>query len=121
MTPCIGRVLGRSHYRVPHRMMGRQLRRGRYRRWVYLPLSEAMDKAGLQEVENYVSLHQNTVEQFIDTRPIMDLFLAVKRHPGSLLANMWWEQEGLDLERMRVEDQEAEWEEGEEDTDRAAT
>ena len=39
------------------------------------PLEYGMVEAGLQEVETYVSRRQNTVAQFIVTRPIMDLYL----------------------------------------------
>ena len=35
----------------------------------------------MQEVETYVSCHQNTVAQFIASRPIMDLCLAAVRRP----------------------------------------
>ena len=54
----------------------------------------------LQYVDTYVSLQQNTVAQFIATRPIMDLFLAEERRPGSRVDKWWWEQDGLDLEGM---------------------
>ena len=73
-----------------------------------------MEEAGLQEVEIYVSLRQNTVAQFIDTRPIMDLCLAADRRLWSRLTKYWWDQVGLDLERMLMADQEAERAEGEE-------
>ena len=39
-------------------------------------MADAMAEARLQEVDNYVSCHQNTVTQFIAARPIMDLCLA---------------------------------------------
>ena len=54
-----------------------------------------MAEAGLQEVENYVSRQQNTVAQYIQTRPIIDLCLVTKRRPGPRVAMQWWEQEGL--------------------------
>ena len=38
-----------------------------------------MAEAGMQEVETYISRHQNTVTQFIATRPIMDLCLVAER------------------------------------------
>ena len=79
-----------------------------------------MAEAGLQEVETYVSRRQNTVVQYIVTRPIMDLCLAKNRRPGPIVTMRWWEQEGLDLERMRTADRGAdrtEEEEEEEDTD----
>ena len=80
-----------------------------------------MADTGLQEVDTYVSLHQNTVAQYIATRPIMDLCLAAKRRPGPRVAIWWWEQEGLYLEGMRTAEQEAERTGGEEETDGTET
>ena len=74
MTLRIERVLDGFHYRVAHRMTGQQPRRGRDGGWLYPPMEEAMAEAGLQEVETYVSCHQNTVTQFVATRPIMDVW-----------------------------------------------
>ena len=55
--------------------MGRQPWRGKDGVWTYPPLEDVMVEAGLQEVDTYVSRRQNTVSQFIATRPIMDLSL----------------------------------------------
>ena len=82
MTPHIGRVLGRYHHRVACRLAGRQPRRGREGVWTYPLLEYAMEEAGLKEVETYVSCRQNTVAQFIVTRPIMDLCLETEWRPG---------------------------------------
>ena len=68
--------------------------------WVYPPMEDAMLEAELQELENYVYGHQNTVAQYIATRPIMDLCLAAKRRPGKRVEMQWWEQEVLYLEAM---------------------
>ena len=46
--------------------------------------------------------------QFIDTRPIMDMFLVAYRRPGSQLDKRWWLYYGLDLEGMRTAAWEAE-------------
>ena len=67
-----------------------------------------MEEAKLKEVETYVYCCQNTVVQYIMTRPVMYLFMAAKRGPGPIVKMRWWEQKGLDLERMRTESQEAE-------------
>ena len=80
-----------------------------------------MAEVGLQEVETYISRHQDTVAKFIATRPIMDLCLAAERHPGSQVTNWWWEQDGLDLEGMWAASWEAERMEGEEETDGTVT
>ena len=80
-----------------------------------------MAEARLQEVKTYVSCRQNTFTQFIATRPIMDLCLAVKRRPGPRVAMRWWEQEGMYLEGMQTASREADQMEGEEDTDGTET
>ena len=90
-------VLGAFQHRVSRGLTGRQLRKGQDRGWVYPLLEDAMVEEGLQEVETYVSQLQSTVAQYIATRPIMDLCLAVKRRPGPRVAMRWWEQEGLNL------------------------
>ena len=80
-----------------------------------------MAEEGLQEVDTYISGRQNTMVQYILTRPIMDLCLAAKRRTGPIVKMWWWEQEGLYLEGMRTESREAERSEGEEDTDGTET
>ena len=90
MTPHIGRVLGGFHQRVSHRLTGRQPQRGRGGVWFYPLLEGAMAEAGFLEVETYIYRCQNTVTQFIATRPIMELCLAAERRQGSRAANQWW-------------------------------
>ena len=96
------RVLGGFHQRVTHRMTERQTRKRRDGGWIYPLLEDSIVYVGLQEPETYVYLQQNTVAQCIATKPIMDLCLAAKRRPGPRVAMRWWEQEGLDLEGMRI-------------------
>ena len=45
-----------------------------------------MAEVGLQEVETYISRRQNTMSQYIVTRPIMDLCMAAERSPRPILA-----------------------------------
>ena len=71
-----------------------------------------MEEAGMQEVETYLSRHQNTVAQFIATRPIMDLFLVAERRLGPMISKFWWEQDEVDVEGMGMADQEVERTEG---------
>ena len=61
-----------------------------------------MMEVGLKEVETSVSLRQNIAAQYIVTRPIMVLCLALKWSPGPRVEMRWWEQEGSDLEGMRT-------------------
>ena len=46
-------------------------------------IPEAMSEAKLQEIETYVAHNQNTVAQYIATRPIIDLCLVEGRRPGA--------------------------------------
>ena len=80
------RVLGRFHHRVDRRLTVRQPRKGRDGGWVYHSLEDVMTEAGLQEVYTDVSHRQNTVSQYIATRPIMNLCLVEKRRPGPSVA-----------------------------------
>ena len=80
-----------------------------------------MAEARLQEVKTYVSCRQNTFTQFIATRPIMDLCLAVERRTGSRVFRRWWEQDIMYLEGMQMADWEAERTEGGQDTNRTDT
>ena len=77
MTLRIERVLGVFQHRMARGLMGQKPWRDRDSMWVYQPLAEAMEEAGLQEVETYFSRLQNTVTQFIVTRIIMYLCLSV--------------------------------------------
>ena len=88
---------------------------------MYPTLAESMAEARLQEGDTYVSRRQNTVAQFIVTRPIMDLCLAAERRPGSRVAKRWREQDIMDLDGTRITDQEAKQTEGEEDMDGTET
>ena len=65
------RVMGGFHHRVSLRLTGWQTRKVRYGGWVYPPLEDAMEEAKLKEVETYVYCCQNTVVQYITTRPVM--------------------------------------------------
>ena len=80
-----------------------------------------MLEVSLQEVETYVSHHQNTVSQFISARPIMYLCHAAEWRPGPWVSRRRWEQEGVDVEGMRMADQEEERTDKEEDMDGTAT
>ena len=40
---------------------------------------------------------QNTVAQYIATRPILDLCKAAERKRGARVGMRWWEQAGLEL------------------------
>ena len=41
-----------------------------------------MKEAELEMIETYISNHQKTISQYIETSSILELCLAVERHPG---------------------------------------
>ena len=90
MTLHIGRVLGRFHHQVAHRLTWRKPQRWQEIVWVYPLLEDAITEARLQEVKTYVSRRENTVTHFISPRPIMDLCMPEERRPGSMMAKRWW-------------------------------
>ena len=121
LTPYMKMVLGRLHHRVEHRLTGPKTWKRRDVGWVYPPLEDTMAESGLQEVDTYVSRLHNTVAQFTVTSPIVDLCLSVKQMPGTRVTMRWWEQDGLDLERLWAEAWEAEKTKGDEQMDRKDT
>ena len=53
--------------RVARRMTGQMPRRGRYGKWLYLPLTGATKEAGIVRARTLVLRRQNTVAQFVAT------------------------------------------------------
>ena len=49
-------------------------------------------------IRTSINRRQNTVAQYIATRPILDLCEQATRRPGTRMSRRWWEQAGIDLE-----------------------
>ena len=84
------RVLVGFHHRVALSLTGRQTQKGQDRGWVYPPPEDAMEDAGLQKVDTYVSCRQNTLDEYIATMTIIDLCLVAKQRPGPRVTMQWW-------------------------------
>ena len=52
-------------------------------------------------IRTSITRRQNTVAQYIATRPILDLCKRATRKPGAQVSRQWWEQAGIDLEGVR--------------------
>ena len=63
--------------------------------WVYPPIVVALETVGVDEIGVYIAFRQNTVTQYIATRPIIDLCLMAERKPGLQISRQWWEQPAL--------------------------
>ena len=60
-----------------------------------------MKEAGIVRIRTSILRRQNTVTQFIATRPIVDLCEKAIRRPGAHVPRRWWEQTGLDWNGAR--------------------
>ena len=57
-----------------------------------------MGEAGFEGIRKSVTRRQNTVAQYIETRPIMDICERDTQRPGERVSRRWWEQAGIYLE-----------------------
>ena len=72
------------HHRVARRISGLTAKFNvRSNSWEYPPIEDALSKAGLYTVEEYITRRQNTLAEAIACRPILDLCLESERLPGS--------------------------------------
>ena len=78
--------------RVARLLTGRMPRRGRDEKWMYLPLAGATKEAGIVRARTLVLRRQNTVAQFIATRPILGICKVTERMGGTRVPQQWWEQ-----------------------------
>ena len=70
--------------RVARRLTGRMPRRGRDGKWLYLPLEGATKQAEIVRARTSVLQRQNTVAQFVATRPIMVLCEGTEQRGGDM-------------------------------------
>ena len=83
LTQRMERSLDSFQSRFVRRITWNQPWRQIYGSWYYLPLTEALVEAGLEGIRMSVTRRQNTVAQYIATRPIMDLCERATRRPGA--------------------------------------
>ena len=98
LTPRMERALDSFQQRVARRITVIQTRRREDRSWAYPPLEEAMGEIGFEGIRKSVTRRQNTVVQYISTRPIMDLCERSTRRMGARVSWQWWEQARIYLE-----------------------
>ena len=87
-------IAGFQHQEV-RRMSGMVPKRQLNWIWVYQPIGAALAAVVPEEIRIYIACRQNTVAQYIATRPIMDLYLEAERRPGMRLSWRWWKQPAL--------------------------
>ena len=60
-----------------------------------------MQEAGFEEIRKAITRRQNTVAQYIATRPIMDLYERATQRRGARVSRRWWEKERIELEAAK--------------------
>ena len=64
--------------------------------WKWPPLAEAMALAGVNPISEYIRVRQDTIAQYVATRPIVDMCnLALKRRGNPSTRMYWWTQSGV--------------------------
>ena len=99
LTPRIERALDIFMQRAARRLKGNQPRieGGGF----YPPLEEAMREAGFEEIRKAITRRQNTVAQYISTRPILYLCERDTQRVGARVSQWWWDQGVLDLKVVK--------------------
>ena len=103
--PHIEKTLGSFQHHATHILTGRKPKSRMDGTWDYPQMVEAMTEAGIYEVETYVARLHDKVAQFNATGKIMGPCLAAVQIPGEMVLKWWRDQEGLDLEEIRMADQ----------------
>ena len=57
-----------------------------------------MKEAGFKEIRTSITNRQNTVAQYIATRPLLDLCEGAKQRGGVRVTRSWLYQKGIDWE-----------------------
>ena len=61
-----------------------------------------MREAGLTDVGKSIANRQNTVAQYIATRPLLDLCEEARAREGTRVPLRWWNQTGIDWESAKT-------------------
>ena len=87
------RVLEGFHHRVARSLSGK---RPYYLpaedQWVYPPIEEALEVAGLYSIDHYIRVRQDTLAVNVATRPILELCRDEELQSGSIKQVLWWTQ-----------------------------
>ena len=61
-----------------------------------------MREAGLTEIRKSIANRQNTVAQYIATRPLLDLCEGARVREGTRVPMRWWNQTDIDWETSKL-------------------
>ena len=101
LTPWIERELERFMHGAARRITGRQPQRGWDGKWYYPYLAGAMKEAGFAGIRKSITNRQNTVAQYIATRPIIDLCEQTTQRGGEKVYRRFWDQTDIRWETAK--------------------
>ena len=102
LMPRIERALNSFMYRAARWITGRQLRRGWGGKWFYPSLEGSMKEEGFKDIRTSINNRQNTVAQYIATRPLLDLCEGTNQIGGSRVSRRWWDKKSIDWEKAKA-------------------
>ena len=69
-----------------------------------------MKEAGFTDIRKSIKRRQNTVAQYIATRPLLDLCEGKTQRGGARVTMGWWDQKGIDWGKAKARGAETELE-----------
>ena len=96
VTPKMERALSGFLHGAARRLTRRQARGGENGEWYYPSLEGAMPEAGLTDIRKSIAKRQNTVAQYIATRPLLDLCEGDRAREDVRVSMWWWNQAEID-------------------------
>ena len=102
VTPKMERALSAFLHGAARRITWRQARRDKDGDWHYPSLEGAMKEVGLTYIRTSILKRQNTVAQYIATRPLLDLCEGARAREGEKVPLRWWYQAGIDWETAKA-------------------
>ena len=101
VTPNMERALSGFLHGAARRLTGRQARRAKNGEWYYPSLEGAMREAGLTDIRKSIANKQNTVAQYIATRPLLDLCEGARAREDAKVPMRWWNQADINWETAK--------------------
>jgi hypothetical protein len=92
VTPAMLKVLEGFHHKVARKISGKMARRTATG-WVYPPLFEALEVAGLYPIQEYIRRRQDRLAEYVATRPIYARCQAATQLSGSASRLRYWQQD----------------------------
>ena len=83
VNPKMEQALNGFLHGAARQLTGRQARREKDGYWYYPSLEGAMREAGLTDIRKSILNRQNTVAQYISTRPLLDLCKGARAREGA--------------------------------------